>query len=120
VDLDGGIRVWWDIEGRDRDPAEASTMRLDSVRELKTALTESVVMPLATSVRTRAALGVAARPASEAAGVPATLALGVVPAGRDDFKLAVRVQQRILENGPQIESILRQARARPRSGISAA
>jgi hypothetical protein len=77
---------------------------------LETALTGTRLLPPATAGRTRAAPGVAARPASEAAGVPATLALGVVPAGRDEFKLAVRVQQRILENGPQIESILRQAR----------
>lgn len=71
------------------DFAEAATMQLDWVRELKTALTETVVMPLATAVRTRAALGVAARPVSDTAEVPATLALGIVPAGKDDYKLAV-------------------------------
>jgi hypothetical protein len=108
--MDRGIRVWWDTAGVVPGFAEASTMRLDSVRELKTVLTETVVMPLATAVRTRAALGVAARPVSDTAEVPATLALGIVPAGRDDFKLAVRVQQRILENSPQIDTIRRQAR----------
>src|SRR4051812_20628535 len=87
-----------------------STMRLDSVRELKSALNESVIVPLSTSVVTRAALGVAAQPMAATGSVPPTIALGVMRKGKGDYALAVRVQKRGLENSPHIDTMRKQAR----------
>jgi hypothetical protein len=60
-------------------------MRLDSVRELKAALTGTLLAPLAT--------------------------VGVAPRPRNDFRLAVRVQRRAMEQSRELEAIQRQARA---------
>lgn len=85
-------------------------MRLDSVRELKSALTSTLLGPLATSVTARRALNVAAQPLAEAAGLHRTVALGITKAGKGDFRLAVRVQRRAMENSPQLETVRKQAK----------
>jgi hypothetical protein len=85
-------------------------MKLDSARELKASLNESVIVPLATSVATRASLGVAAQPMAATSAVPPTMALGVTRKGKGDYALAVRVQKRGLENSPQIGTIKKLAK----------
>ena len=47
---------------------------------------------------------------SALAATPPTMALGVVRKGKQDFRLAVRVQKRGLENSPQVESIKKKAK----------
>ena len=84
-------------------------MRLDSARELKTALRESVIAPMATSLTVRSA-GVRAQPTSGLSSTPPTMALGVMRRGKNDFGLAVRVQKRGLENSPQMEMIRKRAK----------
>jgi hypothetical protein len=84
-------------------------MHLDSVRELKAALNSSILAPLAESVTTRRLLNVAAQPVSAAAGIHRTIALGVVKADKQDYKLAVRLQRRAMENSPQLDAIHKQS-----------
>jgi hypothetical protein len=85
-------------------------MQLDSVRELKAALTRSVLTPLATPVTARRLLNVAAQPVAEAAGMHRTIALGIVKTGKHDYRMAVRVQRRGMENSSQLEAIHKQAK----------
>jgi hypothetical protein len=86
-------------------------MELDSVRGLKAALRQSVISPLATSLAVKS-LGLQAGPTTSAPVAPPTIALGVshARATKNQFVLAVRVQRRGLENGPQIEAIRKQAK----------
>lgn len=85
-------------------------MRLDSVRELKGTLYDSVVAPMATSFVVRSA-GLRAQPTTGLAATPPTIALGVTPGKRkNEFTLAVRVQKRGLENSPQLETIRKRAK----------
>ena len=84
-------------------------MQLDSVRELKAALQSSVVASLAEPPRLRA-LGVPAGPVPVSTVSPRTLALGIIPTGKADFRLAVRLQRRALEGSETVEAIRKQAR----------
>jgi len=84
-------------------------MELSSVRELKATLRETVLTPLTATVATRAAFGVSAGPVSRGSA-PETLALGVTRRGPGKYALAVRIQQRALEVGPEIERIRETAR----------
>ena len=77
-------------------------MQLDSARELKSALQESLIVPMATSFVVSSA-GLSAQPTTALAATPPTMALGVVRKGKNDFGLAVRIQKRGLENSPQVE-----------------
>jgi hypothetical protein len=79
-------------------------MELSSVRELKAALWETVLDPLIATVATRSLVGGSEGPGSRRAA-PATLALGVIRRGRGQYALAVRVQRRALELGPELEQI---------------
>jgi len=83
-------------------------MQIDSVREVKDLVSKSIVSKFSTPLRMRA-LGAPAR-AMTAAAVPESIALGIAPRLKNDFRLAVRVQQRILENSEQIDAIRRHAR----------
>jgi hypothetical protein len=84
-------------------------MQLDSARNLKVALQQSLIVPMATSLTVRSA-GLRAQPTTALAATPPTMALGVVRKGKNDFGLAVRVQKRGLENSPQVETIRKQAK----------
>ncbi len=84
-------------------------MQLDSARELKSALQESLIVPMATSLVVKSA-GLRAQPTAALAATPPTVALGVVKMGKNDFGLAVRVQKRGLENSPQVATIRRRAK----------
>src|SRR4051794_36609687 len=87
----------------------ATAMQLNSVRELKSALHESVIVPMATSFVVRAA-GLRAQPTTELTATPPTMALGVARKGKNGFALAVRVQKRGLENSPQMDTITKRAK----------
>lgn len=84
-------------------------MELDSVRELKLALRQSVVVPAA-SRATAGLYSIAAQPVGR---VPSprsrALALGISRKKAKDFVLAVRIQQRMLENGSEVERIRKRA-----------
>lgn len=85
-------------------------MEISSVRELKTILNSSVLAPLAKPIATKRTLNVAAQPVAAAAGAHRTIALGIVKAGERDYKLAVRVQRRALEESAQLEAIQKRAK----------
>lgn len=85
-------------------------MQLDSVRELKAALAKSVLALMAESVTARRLVNLAAQPLSAAAGKHRTIALGIVKSGKQDYKLAVRLQRRAMENSPHLDAIHRQAK----------
>ena len=83
-------------------------MNLDSARELKQSLTESVLHSDTAAARARS---LAARAqALSTATAPPFIALGIAPRTKRDFQLAVRVQQRLLENSDVVENIRKQAR----------
>ena len=85
-------------------------MNLDSVRDLKSSLLETVLPGLSATVRTRGLPGEAVRTLGVAADQPPTLALGIVRRVAGDFALAVRVQQRALEHSREVERITQHAR----------
>src|SRR5215207_4390794 len=84
-------------------------MRLDSVLELQDQLLRSGGPgPRLTAQSARE--GVSARRASDLSPVQPELALGVTPAGSNDFKLAVRVQRRSLVGSARVDAIVEAAR----------
>lgn len=85
-------------------------MNLESVRELKSSLLENVLPGLSTMVRTRSLPGEAVQTLGLAAENPPTLALGVARRIAGDFALAVRIQQRTLNQSRDVERITRHAR----------
>jgi hypothetical protein len=84
-------------------------MQLDSVRELKAALHSSILAPLTEPPRLRA-LGVPAGAMAAAPVSPRTLALGIVPGGGAQYRLAVRLQRRALEGSDTVEAIKKHAK----------
>ncbi len=84
-------------------------MKLDSVRELKAGLIESVVVPLSSSHVIRSA-GLRAGPVSGLAAKPPSIALGVGRRAKGDYVLAVRLQKRALEKSGHVESIRKKAK----------
>jgi hypothetical protein len=85
-------------------------MNLDSARELKALLLRSLVSDLGDALLRRRALPMAAQDVRALDGLPRTMALGVAPAGRGDYKLALRLQSRALEDSRQVEIVRRRAR----------
>jgi hypothetical protein len=84
-------------------------MKLDSVRELKTELLTRAVHPLSASVSRRSVLSAPSRVALLDSNAP-TIAIGVLVRKANDYCLAVRVQDRRLEDSREIELIQRSAR----------
>lgn len=85
-------------------------MNLDSVRSLKTNLVASVVPAFVEEARAVRAYGLSAEPLGKTKQNLRALALGVAPAAKNDFKLAIRIQHRALQKSPQVEQITREAR----------
>jgi hypothetical protein len=85
-------------------------MELSSARELKQSLTETLLTTLGSTVRAHRAFGEPARTLAAGEGNLPTVALGLAPKDRGQFVLAVRVQQRALERGREVELIARQAK----------
>lgn len=84
-------------------------MNLDSVRDLKSSLLEQVMPGLSDTVRSRGLPGEAVRALGLTPPQPPTLALGIVRRSANDFALAVRVQQRALEQSREVDRITRHA-----------
>jgi hypothetical protein len=84
-------------------------MNLDSARELKLTFSQTILANVATTIRSRSTFGVASRALSTVDDIPRTLALGIAPRGRE-FRLAIRVQHRAMENSPEIELMRRRAK----------
>jgi hypothetical protein len=85
-------------------------VRIDSVRELKQSLSGRL-LALAVVRRRAPRLGLAARPIGALGPVIRTLAVGIAPTRKKrDFKLALRIQRRGLEETAQVETIRRRAR----------
>jgi hypothetical protein len=85
-------------------------MKLDSVRNLKQSLTANLLSKIETTISTRAAFGRAAAPMARTEDAPSTVALGIAPRKKGDFRLAVRVQKRAFESSREVELITKQAK----------
>lgn len=85
-------------------------MRLESVRDLKAQLLREVVSAESRELAFAGDPGIAARRMPDRRQPRRTIALGVAPAGGSEFRLAVRVQRRRLENSDELEHIRSRAR----------
>jgi hypothetical protein len=86
-------------------------MRLSSARELKAALRDAILEGMADVLRREGALILAAsRAAATPPPVARTLALGIARVRGDDFRLAVRIQRRGLEDAARLAAIRQRAR----------
>ena len=85
-------------------------MDIDSARELKAQLIRKHLQPLLASKAKMSALGIPARAVAELEDVPRTMALGIARKNKSDFRLAVRIQSRALEQSPQFEAIRKSAK----------
>jgi hypothetical protein len=85
-------------------------VRLDSARELKLLCVKQQIRPIFAHAAAAATLAVSARVVTEVDDVQRTIALGIVPKGKNSYQLAVRVQTRALEDGPQVEAIRKSAK----------
>lgn len=85
-------------------------MNLDSVRELKARLTPSLTDGIVEPMSRGRILALSTQPVENLLVPHRSIALGVAPAGKKGFKLAVRVQRRSMLDSPQIEKIQRTAR----------
>jgi hypothetical protein len=86
-------------------------MHLDSARELKLELIRDLLVPLSTDARGGGAFEHSATSTRRLGHFFATFGLGVHPAGKQRFNLAVRVQRRSLQRHPALEDIQRRAAA---------
>jgi hypothetical protein len=84
-------------------------MKLESARELKQSLGARLLPQIQTTITARAAFGRATVPLGRVAGPPASVALGVAPAGRS-YRLAVRVQKRAFQESRELDFITKQAK----------
>jgi len=86
-------------------------MRLESARDLKLSLTSSVVKAVTSSaIRASNVMAVAAQPIDAVDTTFRTLAVGIAPHARTQYRIAVRVQRRALLEGPQVEKIRKAAK----------
>lgn len=85
-------------------------MKIDSVRELKQQLLQAHVEPLIEKPVAMAARAMSARPVSAVDAVQRNIALGVSHDPQKGFRLAVRIQSRILEKSPSVDSIVSKAK----------
>ncbi|MEW6351993.1 MAG: hypothetical protein AB1646_23330 [Thermodesulfobacteriota bacterium] len=85
-------------------------MQLDSVRELKANLEQSVVEPMSTTLVTRRLIAIGARSIESPSRLHRTLALGITKMSEKEYRLAVRVQQRSLTKSRALDIIQEKAR----------
>jgi hypothetical protein len=85
-------------------------MRLDSARALKAEILDDVTSAAPADLSAGGIWPMAARPVEDVDPVPRTIAVGLTRPSPGDYRLAVRVQRRGLENGRQVETIRRKAR----------
>ncbi len=83
-------------------------VNLSDVRELKQSLMQTILLPASEAMRSSSS--VPTRSIGLSRGVQPTLALGVAPGvGRGDYRIALRIQDRLLENSRTVELIRQQA-----------
>ncbi len=85
-------------------------MKLDSVRELKQLMEIKLLPRIQASAAMRADFGRSATLFSRAGEPLRSVALGVAPTRKGDFRLAVRVQKRALEDSRELAQIAKQAK----------
>ena len=85
-------------------------MHIDSARELKALCLRKHLRPLVARPRIAATLALGARAVAGVDAIQRTFALGIARKDKKNFRLAVRIQSRALENSPQIAAIRKQAR----------
>ncbi len=85
-------------------------MHIDSARELKALCLKKHVRPLAASPQKVSALALGAKPVAKLDPTQRTMALGITQEKQKQFRLAVRIQTRALENSPALEAIRKQAK----------
>lgn len=85
-------------------------MHIDSVRELKQRAIRRVIAPMFAAAPRVLGLAYAATALKATREPQRLLALGVAPAGKGQFKLAVRLQRQSLEAGAELDRLKRMAR----------
>jgi len=85
-------------------------MRLESVREIKAQALQSVVQPMLAAAPRKLGLAYAAAPLKATRSTQQLLALGVAPAGKGEFRLAVRLQRHSLVEGAELDRLKEMAR----------
>lgn len=81
-------------------------MRLSSARDLKQQAIAEIVSPMITAAPQSIGLAFAASSMAVTKTKPRLVALGVAPAGKNQFKLAIRLQRRALEDRPEIQRLI--------------
>ncbi|HEX3150718.1 MAG TPA: hypothetical protein VHR66_21750 [Gemmataceae bacterium] len=86
-------------------------MNLESARELKQLLADTVLSPITGApLKTVRSFALAAGPMPESASNIRSLALGIVRRSANNFRLAVRAQRRELVDGKEVELIRKKAK----------
>jgi hypothetical protein len=85
-------------------------MQLDSVRELKAVIQRRALAMIARAAAAGRNIALSAQPMAEVKATHRTFALGIAARTARDFRLAVRVQRRGLQDSPQLERICAMAR----------
>jgi len=85
-------------------------MRLESARALKAEILEQVTSAEASDLAAGGVWSMNARPTADVDPVARTVALGITRPTPGDYRLAIRVQRRGLENTQQVDAIRRKAR----------
>jgi len=85
-------------------------MQLDSVRDLKAMLTQTVINPINAAGAASKSFTLSAGPIAQVTGVLPSFALGVAKRTKTDFRLAVRYQRRELEHSKELDTITKRAK----------
>lgn len=86
-------------------------MLLDSVRSLKQEISQSFVADAANVVASASTFGISARRLDRQPRVVRSMALGVsTGANKEDYRLAIRLQQRAMEDHPEVARLVQQAK----------
>jgi hypothetical protein len=80
-------------------------MQLDSVRELKDVIRRKAMELIARAAGIGRDISLPAQPLREIETTQRTVAIGIAPRTARDFRLAVRIQRRGLEDSPQLDRI---------------
>src|SRR4051812_39201065 len=86
------------------------SMKIDSVRDLKAMLIQTVIDPMNTAGSASKSFTLPAGPIDQMGGVLPSFALGVAKRTNTDFRLAVRYQRRELAYSKELEAITKRAK----------
>ena len=85
-------------------------MHLDSARELKQQALKQVLNPMLAASPQLLGLAMPATSLKVLKTAPRLMAIGVAPAGKDQYRLAIRIQRRQLAGAPEVERLRTLAR----------